>query len=94
MKNSERHGFMPKQTRLAEVTQRYMSAVRKWRPEAQSVRMISPQVLVDSGAEAMYAHNFDVFLDSYDEVVVMANPLKTRMVSDRRWLARTGGRGP
>lgn len=77
-----------KTDRLIQVTRRYLSSIRKWRPGARSARMISPRTVVDSGVESMYAQDFAKFIKTYDEVVVMANPLNTRTLSDSRWLRK------
>ena len=75
-----------KTNRLIEVSRRHMNSVRKWRPAAHSARLITSRVIVDPDAEDMYAQNFDLFLDSYDDVVILANPVEEGSFSDRRWL--------
>jgi len=60
--------------------------VRRMRPEAKFARNIYASLLTDPQSEAWFAQNYQAFLSSYDEVVIMAYPQMENASDPSVWL--------
>ena len=75
-----------KTERLLTYTEQMAGAVRRHRPDALFARNIYARLLTEPWAEAWFAQNFELFLDRYDYVVVMAYPQMEKARRPISWL--------
>lgn len=75
-----------KTERLLTYTEQMADAVRRYRPDAFFARNIYARLLTEPWAEAWFAQNFDLFLERYDYVVVMAYPQMEKARRPIPWL--------
>jgi biofilm PGA synthesis lipoprotein PgaB len=73
---------------LIDFTSNIMKGVRKYLPNAFFARNLYAEVLVDPASEDWFAQNYDRFLQTYDEVVIMAYPQLEKIRKPSPWLKR------
>jgi biofilm PGA synthesis lipoprotein PgaB len=67
-------------------------AVRKYRPRALFARNLYARVLEEPGSERRFAQDYELFLENYDRVVVMAYPQMEKVRHPSDWLIDLVGR--
>ncbi len=73
---------------LVNFTDLLREAVARYRPRAQFARNIFARPLLQPESERWFAQNFQLFLKSYDQVVLMAYPQMERTEEPVSWLER------
>ena len=71
---------------LIDFTKEMMEGVRKYRPEVKFARNLYAPVLANPESELWYAQNYQLFLQEYDQVVIMAYPQLEEIKHPIRWL--------
>ncbi len=71
---------------LIDFTESLANRVKKYRPNALFARNLYATVLEDSQSELWFAQNYELFLNKYDYVVVMAYPQMEEARSPSKWL--------
>ncbi len=71
---------------LINFTKELMEGVNKYNPEARFARNIYATVLTDAYSEASFAQNYELSLQTYDLVVVMAYPQMEDIDNTSSWL--------
>jgi poly-beta-1,6-N-acetyl-D-glucosamine N-deacetylase len=77
-----------KTARLIGFTDALSDAVRIYRPDARFARNLYPRVIYQPHSEQWFAQNYDLFLNHYDHVVVMAYPQMENARRPVKWLER------
>ncbi|MBT9537847.1 MAG: poly-beta-1,6-N-acetyl-D-glucosamine N-deacetylase PgaB [Nitrospirae bacterium] len=70
---------------LIDFTKNLMEGVRRYRPNALFARNLYAEVLTEPDAEMWYAQNYELFLNTYDEVVIMAYPQMEKVEKPSEW---------
>jgi len=65
-----------------------MEGVRRYRPNVLFARNLYADVLADPASEDWFAQNYERFLQTYDEVVIMAYPQIEKIRKPSPWLKR------
>jgi biofilm PGA synthesis lipoprotein PgaB len=73
---------------LIDFTKELMKSVRKYRPETYFARNIYAPLLTEPESEEWFAQNYELFLDNYDYVVVMAYPYMEGVKKPSKWLKK------
>ena len=71
---------------LIGFTKLLMEGVRKYRPEAEFARNLYARVLTDPESEMWFAQDYELFLKTYDHVVIMAYPQMEKAREPSEWL--------
>lgn len=71
---------------LIDYTKSLMDEVKKYRPEARFARNLYAEPFVNREAEAWFAQNYELFVKSYDQVVLMAYPQMEKAAQPAEWL--------
>jgi biofilm PGA synthesis lipoprotein PgaB len=71
---------------LIDFTKALMEAVRKYRPKAKFVRNLYAPVLIDPQSEMWFAQNYELSLQAYDQVVIMAYTQMEEVRQPSVWL--------
>lgn len=71
---------------LIDFTKTLMEEVRKYRPSALFARNLYAAVLIDPQSEKWFAQNYKLFLEEYDQVVIMAYPQMEGVGRPLEWL--------
>lgn len=71
---------------LIDFTSNLMEGVRRYRPNAFFARNLYTDVLADPASEDWFAQNYERFLQTYDEVVIMAYPQMEKIRKPSPWL--------
>jgi poly-beta-1,6-N-acetyl-D-glucosamine N-deacetylase len=77
-----------KTARLIAFAEVMSEAVRKFRPDARFARNLYARLIYQPHSEQWFAQNFDLFLEHYDYVVVMAYPQMENASRPVAWLRR------
>lgn len=77
---------------LIKYTDALKEGVRKYHPNALFARNIYSIVIEDPGSELWFAQNYKLFLENYDQVVVMAYPRMEKINEPAKWLNALVGR--
>lgn len=72
---------------LINFTKALMEGVKKYRPEARFARNLYARVLTNPESEMWFAQNYKLFLEAYDQVVIMAYPQMEQVNRPPEWLA-------
>jgi biofilm PGA synthesis lipoprotein PgaB len=70
---------------LIGFTKNLMGGVRKYRPSAKYARNIYSKLLTEPETEEWFAQNFGLFLQAYDQVVIMAYPQMEKVRRPSLW---------
>jgi biofilm PGA synthesis lipoprotein PgaB len=71
---------------LINFTKEIMEGVRKYRPKAKFARNLYAPVLTNPESEIWFAQNYELFLQEYDQVVIMAYPQMEEIKRPLVWL--------
>jgi biofilm PGA synthesis lipoprotein PgaB len=71
---------------LIDFTVSLMDEVRRYRPDALFGRNLYSIVLTEPESEMWFAQDYEIFLKTYDEVVVMAYPQMEKVKNQSEWL--------
>ncbi len=71
---------------LIDLTKHLMKGVKKYRPVAKFARNIYAPLLTEPGSEEWFAQNYELFLQTYDQVVIMAYPQMEKVSRPSAWL--------
>ena len=71
---------------LIDFTKSLMDTVRRYRPNARFARNIYAEPFINEEAEAWFAQNYELFVKSYDQVVLMAYPQMEKVNQPLEWL--------
>lgn len=71
---------------LIDFTKNLIDGVKKYRPEAKFARNMYASLVADPESEEWFAQNYDKFLKSYDQVVIMAYPQMEKVGKPSPWL--------
>jgi biofilm PGA synthesis lipoprotein PgaB len=71
---------------LIDFTKEMMEGVRKYRPEAKFARNLYAPVLTNPESEMWFAQNYQLSLQEYDQVVIMAYPQMEEIKHPIMWL--------
>ncbi len=71
---------------LIDFTKELMDGVKKYNPEARFARNIYATILTDTYSEASFAQNYELSLQTYDLVVIMAYPQMEDIDNTSSWL--------
>ena len=71
---------------LIGFTKVLMEGVRKYRPEAEFARNLYARVLTDPESETWFAQDYELFLKTYEQVVIMAYPQMEKVRGPSEWL--------
>ncbi len=71
---------------LIDFTKNLIAGVMKYRPEAKYARNIYASLITKPESEEWFAQNYDKFLTSYDQVVIMAYPRLEKIRKPSPWL--------
>lgn len=83
---------------LINFTQELTARVRRWRPQARTIRNIYVRPILDPKAEAWFAQSLPAFLASYDLTAIMAMPQLDQQDDTAGWyrtlIGRVAAAGP
>lgn len=71
---------------LIDFTKNLMEGVRKYRPWAEFARNIYAPLVTEPESEEWFAQNYDHFLQTYDQVIIMAYPQMEKVREPSPWL--------
>lgn len=71
---------------LIDFTKHLMEGVRRHRPNALFARNIYALLLTKPESEEWFAQNYELFLETYDQVVIMAYPQMEKVSQPSTWL--------
>ncbi len=71
---------------LIDFTKNLMEGVNKYRRNIKFARNIYSQIVTDPESEEWFAQNYGLFLDTYDQVVIMAYPQMEKQENPSAWL--------
>ncbi len=71
---------------LINFTKEIIEGVKKYRPEAKFARNLYAPVLTNPESEIWFAQNYELFLQEYDQVVIMAYPQMEEIKRPLVWL--------
>ncbi len=81
------HQWARKKTEvIIDFTKSLMASVSKYRPLAKFARNLYSRLLMKPDSELWFAQNYQLFLENYDQVVVMAYPQMEEANDPREWL--------
>ncbi len=73
---------------LIDFTEYLMQGVRKYRPTVKFARNLYSKVITEPESEAWFAQNYELFLNAYDMVVIMAYPQMENAGRPSPWLEK------
>lgn len=71
---------------LMDLTKILEKAIKKYRPDVKIARNVYANVMANPQSEKWFAQNYWLFLNHYDQVVVMAYPQMEKIKSPLSWL--------
>jgi biofilm PGA synthesis lipoprotein PgaB len=73
---------------LLDLTKNLMDGVKRYHPNALFARNLYAEVLANPESEKWFAQNYELFLHSYDQVVIMAYPQMEKVRQPSAWFKR------
>ena len=71
---------------LIDFSKNLMEGVRKYRPNAHFARNLYARILTDPESEVWFAQNYELSLQAYDQVIIMAYPQMENVNKPSEWL--------